>query len=151
MAAVEVDGQFRLVYLVYNTLFHLLSQDRQAQCFRNVARILEPGGLFVIECFMPDPGRFDRGQAVQALAVTEDSVRLRVAVENPAEQRRNVQIVTLTKDGIDLRPMAYRYAWPSELDLMAAQAGLTLRDRFGDWDRRPFGADSLQHVSVYER
>jgi len=99
---------------------------------------------------MPDPGRFDRGQAVQALAVTEDSVRLRVAVENPAEQRRNVQIVTLSKDGIDL-PMAYRYAWPSELDLMAAQAGLTLRERFGDWDRRPFGADSLQHVSVYER
>jgi SAM-dependent methyltransferase len=149
MAQVGVPGPFRLVYVVFNTLFGLLSQSRQADCFRNVARVLEPGGAFVIECFVPDQTRFDRGQRVQALAVGEDSVTFELARHDPVEQRVTVQEVTIDSDGVRLRPIAIRYSWPSELDLMAGQAGLKLAERYGGWDRRPFDSASGSHVSVY--
>ncbi len=152
MADVPVTGPYRLVYLVANTLFGLLSQDRQADCFRNVTRVLEPGGRFVIECFVPDLTRFDRGQRVQTLEVTEDSVTFEFGKLDAAQQRVTVQIVTLDGDGrTRLRPVAIRYSWPSELDLMAGQAGLRLADRYGGWDRRPFDSSSTGHVSVYQR
>lgn len=151
MAQVAVSGPFRLIYLVANTLFGLLSQDRQAECFRNVAEVLEPDGRFVIECFVPDLTRFDRGQRVQALAVAEDSVTFELSRHDPARQRVTTQVVTLDADGTHLRPVAIRYSWPSELDLMAGQAGLWLADRYGGWDRRPFDSASGAHVSVYQR
>jgi SAM-dependent methyltransferase len=149
MAEVGVSGPFRLVYLVFNTLFGLLSQARQAECFRNVARVLDPGGMFVIECFVPDLARFDRGQRVQTLAVAEDSAIFELSRHDAVQQRVTTQIVTLDGDGIHLRPVAIRYSWPSELDLMAGQAGLRLADRYGGWDRRPFDSTSGAHVSVY--
>src|SRR6266540_3627771 len=62
MADVPATGPFRLVYLVYNTIFNLISPERQTDCFRNVTRVLEPDGAFVIECFVPDPSKFDRAQ-----------------------------------------------------------------------------------------
>lgn len=127
MAHVPAHGPFRLVYVVFNSLFALLSQDRQVRCFRNVARVLEPGGVFVVECFVPDQ------------------------VPSDLDQRVTTQIVTLDKHGMHPRPIALRYAWPSELDLMAAQAGLQLSERYADWTRRPFGPDSDGHVSVYQR
>jgi SAM-dependent methyltransferase len=151
MADVPVSGRFRLVYLVFNTLFGLLSQARQAQCFGNVARVLEPGGLFVVECFVPDLTRFDRDQRVQTLAVTEDSAILELSRHDAAEQRITTQIVTLDGHGARLRPVALRYSWPSELDLMAERAGLRLRERHSGWDRRPFMSNSRSHVSVYQR
>ena len=151
MAQVPVDGSFTLVYLVFNTLFGLLSRDRQADCFGNVARVLEPGGVFVIECFVPDLARFDRGQRVQTVAVTEDSATLELSIHDSATQRIKTQIVTLDGGGMQMHPVALRYSWPSELDLMARQAGLQLRDRYGDWDRRPFDSGSVKHVSVYQR
>ena len=151
MAQVPVSGPFRLVYLVFNTLFGLLSQARQADCFRGVAQVLGPGGVFVIECFVPDPARFDRGQRVQTLAVTEDSATEEMSRHDVAQQRVTTQIVTLGEQGIHLRPEAIRYSYPGELDLLAGQAGLRLRERYGDWDRRPFDATSAKHVSVYER
>ena|SRR6266545_1903599 len=149
MAEVPVTGPFRLVYLVYNTLFNLLSPERQADCFRNVAQALEADGAFVIECFVPDPAKFDRGQRVEALAVTEDSATIEVYRHDAAAQRFNTQKITFDGQGIRLLPVALRYSWPSELDLMAGQAGLRLRERYADWDRRPFGSDSASHISVY--
>ena len=151
MAQVPATGPFRRVYLVFNTLFGLLSQDRQAECFRNVARVLEPGGVFVTECFVPDLTRFDRGQRVQARAVTEDSAIIELSCHDAARQRITTQMVTLGGHGTHLRPVALRYAWPSELDLMAQLAGLRLRARYSDWERRPFDSSSDGHVSVYER
>jgi len=151
MAEVPVSGQFRLVYLVFNTLFGLLSQARQAECFGNVAHVLEPGGMFVVECFVPDLGRFDRDQRVQARAVTEGSAILELSRHDAAEQRITTQIVTLDGQGVHLRPVALRYSWPSELDLMAERAGMRLRERHSDWDRRPFTNSSSSHVSVYQR
>lgn len=151
MAEVPVTGPFGLVYLVFNTLFGLLSQERQAECFGNVARVLGPAGVFVIECFVPDLGRFDRGQRVQALAVTEDTATLELSCHDVAQQRITTQIVTLNAHGTRMHPVALRYAWPSELDLMAGQAGLRLRERYGGWDGQPFDSASSGHVSVYQR
>jgi len=151
MAQVPAAGPFGLVYLVFNTLFGLLSQARQAECFRNVARVLSPGGVFVIECFVPDLTRFDRGQRVQARAVTEDAAVLELSRHDAAQQRITTQIVTLDGQGAHLRPVALRYSWPSELDLMAQQARLRLRERYSGWDRRPFDSGSSGHVSVYQR
>jgi len=151
MAQVPVSGRFRLVYLVANTLFGLLSQARQAECFRNVARVLNPEGMFVVECFVPDLTRFDRDQRVQALAVTEDSAIIEVTRHDLANQRITTQIITLDETGTHLRSVALRYSWPSEMDLMASGAGLRLRERHSDWRRQPFTSASTSHVSVYER
>jgi hypothetical protein len=149
MADVAVTGPFRLVYLVYNTLFNLISAERQADCFRNMAHVLDSEGAFVIECFVPDPARFDRGQRVGALAVTEDSATIEVVRHDAAAQRFNTQRITFTSEGIRMLPVALRYSWPSELDLMARLAGLRLSERYAGWDRRPFGSDSASHISVY--
>jgi SAM-dependent methyltransferase len=151
MAQVPAVGPFGLVYLVFNALFGLLSQARQAECFRSVARVLGPGGGFVIECFVPDLTRFDRGQRVQARAVTEDRAILELSRHDVAQQRITTQIVTFDGQGTRLRPVALRYSWPSELDLMAQQAGLRLRERYSGWDRQSFDSSSAGHVSVFQR
>jgi SAM-dependent methyltransferase len=151
MAQVPAEGPFGLVYLVFNALFGLLSQARQAECFRNVARVLGRGGLFVIECFVPDLTRFDRGQRVQARAVAEDCAVLELSRHDVVQQCITIQTVTFDGQGTHLRPVALRYSWPSELDLMAQQAGLRLRDRYSGWDRRSFDSSSAGHVSVFQR
>ena len=151
MAQVPVSGRFRLVYLVFNTLFGLLSQERQAECFGNVASALEPGGLFVIECFVPDVARFDHDQRVQARSVTEDSAVIEVSRHDRITQRITTQMVMLDGQGMHLRPVAIRYSWPAELDLMADRAGLRLAERYAGWDRQRFTAASSSHVSVYQR
>ena len=151
MAEVATTGPFGLVYLVFNSLFGLLTQARQAECFRNVARVLGPGGAFVIECFVPDLSRFDRNQRVQTHVVAEDSAVLELSRHDPVHQRVTTQIITFNGQGTHLRPVALRYSWPSELDLMAQQAGLRLRERYSGWDRQPFDSDSDSHVSVYQR
>jgi len=150
MADVAVTGPFRLAYLVFNTLFNLPSQARQIDCFRNVAKVLEPGGLFVIECFIQDVTEFDRGQRVATRALSEDSVSMEFLLHDPVEQAVTYQRVTFDAEGTKLRPLRLRYCWPSELDLMARLAGLRLRERYNGWDRSPFTAASRQHVSVYE-
>jgi SAM-dependent methyltransferase len=151
MAQVAVNGSFRLVYLVFNTLFGLLSQERQAECFGNVARVLEPGGMFVIECFVPDVARFDHDQRVQARSVTEDLAVIEVSHHDKVQQRVTTQMIMLDSQGMQLRPVAIRYSWPTELDLMADRAGLRLAERYADWDRRPFASASSSHISVYQR
>jgi SAM-dependent methyltransferase len=150
MAQVPAAGPFGLVYLVFNALFGLLSQARQAECFGNVARVLGPGGVFVIECFVPDLTRFDRGQRVQAREVTETSAVLELALHDLVQQRITIQTVTFDAQGTHLRPVALRYSWPTELDLMAQQTSLRLRERYSGWDRQPFEASSRGHVSVYQ-
>jgi SAM-dependent methyltransferase len=151
MADVPVTGPFHLAYLVFNTLFNLPSQARQVDCFRNVAQVLEPGGVFVIECFIQDVTEFDRGQRVATRALTEDAVNMEFLQHDPVEQAVTFQRVTFDAQGTKLRPLRLRYCWPSELDLMAQLAGMRLRERYADWHRTPFTAASRSHVSVYER
>lgn len=149
MADVEVQGPFSLVYLIFNTLFNLPTAERQADCFRNVARVLEPDGAFVLECFVPDPTRFSQGQRVEAQAVTEEYALVEAARHDAAAQRVFTQKLLFSSEGFHMLPVALRYCWPSELDLMAAQAGLALAERWSGWDRRPFDSNATSHVSVY--
>jgi len=151
MADVPVAGPYRLAYLVFNTLFNLVDAQRQADCFRNVARVLAPGGAFVIEAFVPDPADFDRDEQVQMRAVTEDSVTLRVHQYDRPAQRFVRQTITIDGEGVHLRPFAMRYLWPEQIDELASRAGLRLTERYADWYRRPFDADSTDHISVYRR
>jgi hypothetical protein len=151
MADVGVSGRYRLVYVVFNTIFALLTQEDQARCFENVAARLDGGGAFVVEAFVPDLTRFDRNQRVDALEVESDRVRVDVARHDPVHQRISTQQVDVTEAGTRLYPVQIRYAYPSELDLMARLAGLRLKERFGGWRREPFTAESGKHVSVYGR
>ncbi|MDW3850120.1 class I SAM-dependent methyltransferase [Micromonospora sp. BRA006-A] len=151
MADVPVAGPYRLVFLVFNTLFNLVSEERQAACFRNVARVLAPGGAFVIETFVPDPADFDRDEQVQVREVTEDSATIRMHRYDRAAQTFVRQTVTFDAAGVHLKPFAMRYAWPEQIDELAERAGLRLTERYADWDRSPFDADSRSHISVYRR
>ncbi|WP_431878770.1 class I SAM-dependent methyltransferase [Micromonospora marina] len=151
MADVPVAGPYRLVFLVFNTLFNLVSEERQAACFRNVARVLAPGGAFVIETFVPDPADFDRDEQVQVREVTEDSATIRMHRYDRAAQTFVRQTVTFDADGVHLKPFAMRYAWPEQIDELAERAGLRLTERYADWDRTPFDEDSRSHISVYRR
>jgi SAM-dependent methyltransferase len=151
MADVDVTGPYPLVYLVFNTLFNLTVAGRQADCFRNVARVLAPGGAFVIEAFVPDPADFDRDEQVQVRSVTEDSVTLRLHSYDRAAQTFIRQTVTLDSAGVHLAPFAMRYLWPEQIDELAGQAGLRLAERYADWGRQPFRAGSKSHISVYRQ
>lgn len=148
-AEVPVEGEFALIYVVFNTIFALSSQDEQVQCFRNVAKHLAPGGCFVIEAFVPDTRRFSGGQVNWATRVETDLVELDVGRHDAATQKVVSQKVVITDGDVRLYPVQIRYCWPSELDLMAQLAGLKLRERWSDWKREPFSSESTKHISIY--
>jgi SAM-dependent methyltransferase len=151
-ADVPVPGTYRLVYVVFNTLFNLLTQDEQVRCFENVAAHLADDGSFVVEAFVPTSlTRLRDDQYVDAEAIGVDEVWLDVGRHDPVAQRLDESHVRLTGDGVRLFPIVTRYAWPSELDLMARIAGLRLKDRWAGWNREPFTGGSRLHVSVYGR
>jgi SAM-dependent methyltransferase len=148
-ADMAVEGRFTLIFVVFNTFFGLLSQDDQVRCFQGVSRHLTDEGIFVLEAFVPDLTRYDRGQRVEARQVGTDQVHLATSVHDPVEQRVMTQQVVLTEQGVRLYPVQTRYAWPSELDLMARLAGLQLQNRWAGWAQEPLTATSASHVSVY--
>jgi SAM-dependent methyltransferase len=151
-AEVRVQGTYRLIYLVYNTLFNLLTQDDQVRCFENVATHLTDDGSFVVEAYVPTYVTSLRGdQYVDAEAIEVDRVTLDVGRLDPVKQLYYESHVVLSREGVRLFPIVNRYAWPSELDLMARIAGLRLKERRGGWNREPFTAASTSHVSVYGR
>ncbi len=150
-ADVPVDGRYPLIFLVFNTFFALTTQEAQIRCFENVAAHLAGGGVFVIEAFVPDLSRLDRGQRVEALGVGMDRATFELSKHDAVEQRIDISRVMLEGGRARVLPLSLRYAWPSEIDLMARLAGLRLRERWGGWDRGPFGADSGKHISLYER
>jgi SAM-dependent methyltransferase len=150
-ADVGVGGLYSLVFVVFNTFFALLTQEDQVRCMRNVAAHLADDGVFVLSGFVPDLSRFDRGQRVHAVRLDLDAVVLDVSIHNSADQRVDAQHVVIRDGNVHTYPAQLRYAWPSELDLMARLAGLALRERFGGWEREPFDSSSVQHVSVYRR
>ena len=151
-AEVPVSGTFRLVYVVFNTFFNLLTQDGQVRCFENVAAHLTDDGSFVIEAFVPTSlYRLRNDQYVDAEAIGIDEVRLDVGRHDPVRQMLDESHVSLSQRGVTVSPIVCRYAWPAELDLMARIAGLRLKDRWSGWNREPFTAASGLHVSVYGR
>jgi SAM-dependent methyltransferase len=148
-ATTKVDGAFTLAYLVRNTIANLTTQDDQVACFCNAAEHLVPGGCFVIEVYVPELQRLPPGETYHAFTVTpthlgfeEYDVATQIAFSHHY----------LEIDGkLTFFSAPFRYVWPSELDLMARLAGLTLRERWNDWNRGPFTSASRQHVSVWEK
>lgn len=150
-ADVAVDGGFDLIFLVFNTLFNLPAQEDQVRCFQNVARHLTADGVFVVEAFVPDLRGFVDGQAVRVVHTEGDTIVLETSQHDPVAQRVNYRYLELRPSGVEIHPVPMRYAWPSEIDLMARLAGLERRERWGGWDRSAFTASSRTHVSVYSR
>ena len=150
-ADVAVEGTFSLIYVVFNTFFALLSQDEQVRCFQNVARRLTDDGVFLIEAFVPNLSLYVGGQTIRAVNLTTGVANLHAARHDLATQTVFGQQIIIDESGVRLYPIKLRYAWPSELDLMARLAGLHLRERWGGWQREAFTARSEKHVSVYER
>lgn len=151
-ADVPVPGDYRLIFVIFNTLFNLLTQQEQVRCFENVAAHLTDNGVFVVEAFVPTfLHRLRDNQYVDAEAVGVDEVRLDVARHDAVSQRLDESHVTLSRAGVQVNPIVTRYAWPAELDLMARIAGLRLKDRWAGWGREAFDSMSRRHVSVYGR
>ncbi|HET7146753.1 MAG TPA: class I SAM-dependent methyltransferase [Gaiellaceae bacterium] len=149
MTTARVDGSFAVAYLVYNTIENLTSQDAQVACFENVARHLVPGGCFVIEVAVPQLRRLPPGERFVPFSVTPD--HLGIDEYDVAEQGLVSHHYRNRDDAWRQISMPFRYVWPSELDLMARIAGMTLRDRWQDWDRSPFTSESEKHVSVWQK
>jgi SAM-dependent methyltransferase len=153
-AEVDVEDTFPLIYLTFNTIFGLLTQERQVKCFQNVADHLEPGGRFVIDCFVPDVRRFDEYNTRMGVSTigSVDEHMFEMSVYDPVNQIVNSHVVRRVEDGTSVvLPVRIRFAWPSELDLMARLAGLELEDRFGWYDLRPFNERSTSHMSIYHK
>lgn len=143
-------GGYGVVYLVFNTIFNLLTQDDQVRCFENAARHLTEDGSFVVEAAVPHAW-VSRPSHVNAEHVGKDRVLIDVARYDPVSQHFERNHVELSNAGVRMGPIVLRLATPSELDLMARLAGLRLADRWGGWRREPFTAASGKHVSVYVR
>lgn len=150
MATTRVDGAFRLVYLVFNTIGNLTTQAQQVACFANAAAHLEPGGCFVIEVGVPDLRRLPPGEDARVFTHAPGYVGYDRYTDLVAQQATSHHFVA---DGSGVREMKtpFRFVWPSELDLMAQLAGMSLRHRWAGWDRSPFTGESESHVSVWEK
>ncbi|GAB2729088.1 class I SAM-dependent DNA methyltransferase [Kitasatospora kifunensis] len=154
MAATTVDtkaqGPFPLVYLVYNTIMNLTTQEAQVACFRNAAEQLAPGGSFVVEVMIPELRKLPAGQNIVHFHTSP--TKWAYTVYDVTTQAAPCHYITVTPDGRgEHREVPFRYVWPAELDLMAQLAGLRLRERWEGWTRKPFAQDSAQHVSVWEK
>lgn len=148
----SLQTRFKLVYVVFNTFFGLLTQDEQVSGFEAVARHLTPDGVFAMQAFVPDVTRFDaHDQRVATESVGIDEVTLETSSHDPFAQRTDSAYVTIRGSSVRMYPVRIRYAYVSELDLMARLAALRLRERWADWDRHPYPSRSWTHVSVWEQ
>ncbi|HEY9294393.1 MAG TPA: class I SAM-dependent methyltransferase [Microlunatus sp.] len=150
MASTRVDGEFSLVYLVFNTISNLLEQDQQVECFRNAARHLRPGGRFVIELWVPSLRTMPPGTKASVFTVEDDYIGLDTI--DTLTQRvvsHHFRFGAGREARVGRTP--HRYIWPSELDLMAQLAGFVLESRHADWDGSEFTGESTSHVSVYRK
>jgi SAM-dependent methyltransferase len=150
MATTRVEGSFRLVYLVFNTIGNLTTQDQQVACFANAAAHLEPGGQFVIEVGVPDLRRLPPGEDSRVFSHGPGHVGYDHYTDLVAQQAVSHHFV-VNKAGAGEFTTPFRYVWPSELDLMARLAGMELVHRWGGWNRSPFTDQSRSHVSIWER
>lgn len=150
---VPVDDEFPLIYLAFNTLFALTDQESQVTCFQQVAAHLEPGGRFIIDCFVPDVSRFDAFNTRVGVSSIDsvDEHWTEMTIYDPLTQQLRTHMTRYKDGGSVVLPVFIRFAWPSELDLMARLAGLELEDRFGWYDLRPFTERSTSHMSIYRK
>lgn len=151
-ADVAVPDSYDLIYIVFNTLFNLLTQDEQVRCFENVAAHLTEKGVFLIEGGIPTEFcQLRNNQYVDLEDLEVNKVHLDIARFDPVRQLLEETHVTISTTGTQLFPIVTRYVWPSELDLMARIAGLRLKERWANWNREPITASSNNCISVYGR
>jgi SAM-dependent methyltransferase len=148
-ATTRVSGTFRLVYMVWNTIMNLTTQDEQVACFQNAAAHLEPGGCFVVEVMVPELRRLSPGETVCPFTVTP--TRLGFDEYDIASQGLVSYHYRIEGRHVGANHVPFRYVWAAELDLMARIAGMRLRERWGGWKREPFTSDSTCHISVWEK
>jgi SAM-dependent methyltransferase len=146
MTGARVPGEFAVVYLGFNTIMNLLSQDEQVACFENAARHLAPGGVFIVEVIVPQVQRVAPGERHAVFDASEHHIGID---EYEFAHQRSYSIHA--RPGRPITRTPFRYVWPAELDLMARIAGLEQRDRWGGFDRSPFTSDSERHVSVWSK
>jgi SAM-dependent methyltransferase len=151
MSRVSTGRSYGLVYLVFNTIGNLLTQDDQVRCFENAARHLTGDGVFVVECRVPTAPAWPGHQFIDVEELELDHVQLGVSRYDPITQILDVNHVRLDAGGPGFSPIRLRLAHPPEFDLMARIAGLRLRDRWGGWRGEPYTAASWRHISVYQR
>ena len=149
MTTTRIPGEFSLVYLVYNTIANLTTQDAQVECFVNAAAHLRPGGCFVIEVGVPDLRRLPPGES--AVVFELGPTKIGVDEYDVATQAMTSHHFEIVEGRATRFSPPFRYVWPSELDLMARIAGLRLRERWASWTREPFTSESRSHVSVWEK
>lgn len=148
-ATATVEGTFSLVYLVANTIMNLTTQDEQVACFCNAAAHLEPGGRFVIEVLVPGLRRLPPAEIFQPFHVSSEHLgfdEIDVATQGLISHH-----YWISGGEVEIFSPPFRYVWPSELDLMARIAGMSLGERWGGWKREPFTSESTKHVSVWEK
>jgi SAM-dependent methyltransferase len=155
MTTARVEGEFSLVYLVFNTISNVTTQEGQVAVFCNAAAHLRPGGMFLIEVGLPDLRRLPPGQNTVPFAVAPDHQGggyLGFDQYDVVTQEFTSNHVTVSADGSGrFRRIPFRYAWPAEMDLMARIAGMELRHRWSGWDRSQFTEESTRHVSVWAK
>ena len=148
-ATTTVEGTFSVAYVVFNTIMNLTTQDEQVACFQNVAAHLERGGCFVIEVGVPELRRLPRGETFVPFDVSP--THLGFDEYEVASQGLISHHYSVVDGKLEVNSVPFRYVWPSELDLMARLAGMTLRERWSGWKREPFTSESTKHVSVWEK
>jgi len=150
MTETRVCNDAALVYLVFNTIANLRTQRQQVACFRNAAAHLRPGGCFIIENGVPRLHQLPPGETIQPFDVSPHHVGFDEYVDRVGQLAVSHHYF-IDGDRVRVVTGGFRYVWPSELDLMAELAGLTLEARWGGWDRSPFTGDSPSHVSVWRK
>ncbi|MFE2582784.1 class I SAM-dependent DNA methyltransferase [Streptomyces sp. NPDC059378] len=148
-ATAKADGTYSVVYLLFNTIMNLTTQDEQVACFRNAAAHLAPGGCFVVEVMVPELRKLPAGQTVVPFHTS--ATRWAFDIYDVATQATSSNYVEVADGRGEYRSIPFRYVWPSELDLMARLAGLRPRERWEGWTREPFTSDSDRHVSIWEK
>jgi len=149
MSTTRVAGDFSLVYLVFNTINNLTSQEAQVACFQNAAAHLEPGGYFLIEVGVPPLQRLSKGETL--LAFDRSDTHWGIDEFDVATQNFTSHHVRMRGQRLERLSIPFRYVWPAELDLMARLAGLRLKERWSGWQREPFTRLSDSHVSVWQK
>jgi SAM-dependent methyltransferase len=150
MTDARVAGAFRLVYLVWNSIMNVTTQDEQVEVFLNAAAHLEAGGCFVVEVTVPKPHTSSPGDLGRVFSMDDDHVGLDT-YDDPVAQILSSHHWQVAGERLLRETTAFRYLWPSEMDLMARIAGLRLRERWANWQREPFSGESASQVAVYEK
>jgi Methyltransferase domain len=140
-ATTRVEGTFSLAYIVFNSISNQTTQEGQVATFANAAAHLEPGGCFVVEVGVSG------GPRVEVFDLSDTHVG--IDEWEPSTQHFVSHHFNLVDGAWERVSMPFRSVSPGEFDLMARLAGLELRERWADWDRSPFTAESTKHVSVW--